>query len=829
MKLAPDRQFMTLTDLLNNANKIPFRLGEIIEVASTGARYKIQADSVEGYNVDNVAVIPVASNYAVLQAKNKEYKTEWWGNLESGSLIWNSAGKFAFLTTKKGINRVSGSYSDSTISRGNKVILSQPLIIKDQIYLQTNVVYEGYSSNINVDDNILFPSLILDFSNSQDTALVLLDRSQNINVGSANQYCNPSLRNINIEVISDLHTVIALHGAMGDVLDNVVIEGNDFTAKGITYDYGIFAKIKNTRIENCDTSIHVINGPVSTSTSTLFENITSNRSKYGIVIDENAGTQFEFRKLFVETWDSIGVVIGKDNDVYFNNFESENGGRTPEPHAIFLLQGDVDDNRTSVSIRNARLGGQSKYTFDVEGAYILSISDSWLAGLTGSVNFIRGTQYFDVLNISSFRMRGAPGGSSDQLYADLNSDLHSSTIRTVLSTTYNDNKVVNFHDEVTAGTFYLKNGSNVFLTRSMEHPPVIRYDNPANGGIYKAPLALSTTQELGSSYHVDKNIYTELYPRGNTKLENIYSEILVLGLTENQTTGLFGFSSVLDIRNSTYNILDLYSYKATTDFPNGVHSGTITNTFGFLAELNADRIGGENRNIINVGGIHVKDHGRDLGTNNTVENSYGLLIENQTFDANNTYSIYTGLGPVHLGDSLYVAGNFNVDGDIYGVTNPMTGTNTVQASLDSLKTYADQSEADAETYAVSQDINDADYQDWVGLTPGSAQADSTFNYDLGIAEYTRTIRGYKLDDNRTYTIELDHTSFTPRRGQVVTIVISNDGTNTNDITFTCTDVGVTFQELDGTTGGTKVVPSTAGKIELIYDVDNDTYTIVDTR
>jgi len=189
---------------------------------------------------------------------------------------------------------------------------------------------------------------------------------------------------------------------------------------------------------------------------------------------------------------------------------------------------------------------------------------------------------------------------------------------------------------------------------------------------------------------------------------------------------------------------------------------------------------------------------------------------------------------------------------IPSISNPLGGINTVQASLDSLNArdlgavltqganaggvritnladpVADQ-DAATKGFARDQDLNDADYQDWVGLSPGSTQSDSTFTYDLGIAEYTRTIRGYKLDDNRTYTIELDHTSFTPRRGQVVTILISNDGTNTNDITFTCTDVGVTFQELDGTTGGTKVVPSTSGKIELIYDVDNDTYTIVDTR
>ena len=100
-------------------------------------------------------------------------------------------------------------------------------------------------------------------------------------------------------------------------------------------------------------------------------------------------------------------------------------------------------------------------------------------------------------------------------------------------------------------------------------------------------------------------------------------------------------------------------------------------------------------------------------------------------------------------------------------------------------------------------MNDSDYQDWVGFVAGTTEADSTFEYELGLADYTRSIRGYSLDDDRTYEIELDHTGFTPRRGQSITVLLMNDGTNTNNITFSCTDVGVTFQTLDGSSGATR--------------------------
>ena len=67
MVVAPDRQFSTISDLLNNNKSIPLRNGEIVEVAETGARYKVQADSVDGYTVDGVGVISVDGKYAQLQ------------------------------------------------------------------------------------------------------------------------------------------------------------------------------------------------------------------------------------------------------------------------------------------------------------------------------------------------------------------------------------------------------------------------------------------------------------------------------------------------------------------------------------------------------------------------------------------------------------------------------------------------------------------------------------------------------------------------------------------------------------------------------------------
>lgn len=55
-------------DALQNTSLV-LEVGDRVKIDDTGAEYLIQADSVAGYVVDSVAVVPVGSSYAVLQSK----------------------------------------------------------------------------------------------------------------------------------------------------------------------------------------------------------------------------------------------------------------------------------------------------------------------------------------------------------------------------------------------------------------------------------------------------------------------------------------------------------------------------------------------------------------------------------------------------------------------------------------------------------------------------------------------------------------------------------------------------------------------------------------
>ncbi len=67
---------------INNLSEIygsTYATNSIFTRRSTGARYLVQSDSVAGYTVDSVAVIPTGSNYAVLQSESGNYDVKWFG------------------------------------------------------------------------------------------------------------------------------------------------------------------------------------------------------------------------------------------------------------------------------------------------------------------------------------------------------------------------------------------------------------------------------------------------------------------------------------------------------------------------------------------------------------------------------------------------------------------------------------------------------------------------------------------------------------------------------------------------------------------------------
>jgi hypothetical protein len=94
-----DMDIIRTVDSVEQILNESYTIGERIIIPSTGANYVIQTDSVAGYQTDSIAVIPVDTNYAVLQPVNGEYDVRWFGavddNLSDNIVSINKADNYS--------------------------------------------------------------------------------------------------------------------------------------------------------------------------------------------------------------------------------------------------------------------------------------------------------------------------------------------------------------------------------------------------------------------------------------------------------------------------------------------------------------------------------------------------------------------------------------------------------------------------------------------------------------------------------------------------------------------------------------------------------------
>ena len=210
-------------------------------------------------------------------------------------------------------------------------------------------------------------------------------------------------------------------------------------------------------------------------------------------------------------------------------------------------------------------------------------------------------------------------------------------------------------NQLTPDSIFLEANKRIIF-KTGANPPNISFQSSANGGIIEAPITLSST-ETQQGYTLDKNIYSEVLPVNNTRIDGITSEIITQNLSTSHTAGIYAFGSKIRYNNSSSSVSDGSNYFARVEVTNSGTPGDLTRVFGYTAQA---AISGAGRNITDIGGVYIRDFGQDFGTN-TIANSYGVLIQNQTTSAANTYAIKTGTGLVDFGDNLklstYGAGN----------------------------------------------------------------------------------------------------------------------------------------------------------------------------
>ena len=142
IKARPDQ--MIMVDSVQEIQNVKVRLGDRIKVKSTGAEYLVQTDSVPGYITDEVAVITVGGNYAVLQATEKGYNALHFGFSSNNSpennhlslqkaIDWHKAsGTPTTIYMQEGLFRVGSSNADAVDNELWNIEQTQDLTIEGQ-------------------------------------------------------------------------------------------------------------------------------------------------------------------------------------------------------------------------------------------------------------------------------------------------------------------------------------------------------------------------------------------------------------------------------------------------------------------------------------------------------------------------------------------------------------------------------------------------------------------------------------------------------------------------------------------------------------------------
>lgn len=820
MQVAPDRQFMTLNDLLNNANKIPFKVGEIIEVASTGARYKIREDSLSGYVVDSVAVLPVGGKYAKLL--NPSFKrmglssdstaiTEskitnailYSGILEVSLFVeigtYNFSGYTPTAGDIRGVNIIGENKKETIITGWDKTPFRGDVYVKnitfkdcEEVFYQRSTVDNIFSDTV----DIIIEDCIVDQTeeiiNISNTSLLSVNKFvfKNCNVTRSkagqgiiiNKYINDALvENSSFENPDSSFTSIIILGDNLDIVDKAVINNCTFydinsTGEFGSNTHGVLVYGRDITISNC-----------LVDSTNIFRFYPRGRNAKVINCEINMTGTFPSGADFTPVFFKAGSTDDSDYSLYMSNvsidafdnpvFFYEGYGNIRIDNCEFYTEKRIASN-LEIDLKNGSFRSRfSMYNSKITGG---RISFSARDTIFTSIDFI-GNEIKDI-DVFIFT-----ANTQDKCFESLLMDGNQINTKTNLFNPASiGGEVLLYNNRISTGSL-IQGVFDVFIADGNRI-----YDNSTTTGVRYFPFSIT----------VDKFVFNNNIVRADS-LVRFYSEINSADTILFNNNEIWANPSQLS-PSRLLSIPDTLNFLSVKD--NVVNINNATGDFILTGS------GG--------GIVYAQVTGNYVKTNAT--NFFGITNSIDSLIFTNNYGLR------NIGDDT----KYNLIGNSgYNyVTNPINSeVENINVTLDSLKTYADQSEADAETYAVSQDLNDADYQDWVGFVAGSTEADSTFTFDLDLADYTKMIRGYSLNDNRTYEIELDHTGFTPRRGQTLTILIMNDGTNTNDITFSCTDVGVTFQTLDGSSGATRTITSGAGKIELVYDVDDDIYTIVDLR
>lgn len=312
-------------DNLSEISGNTFAVNSLLERRSTGARYIVQSDTIAGYPIDSIAVIPTGSGYAILE--NDQIKASHFiSTITDTTVQMRSMAQKAInyaIARRKNLTIDRTFAIDTAISFSGARNMRVDFVDGGRIH-QTGMVIDTQAQSVtgtyNVftienSHNVVFNSPYITGDNPSNFILGLGLQSQAFTLLGSEGSESSNLRFNDVRI--DRIVGSAFFSSAGTYLKNVIIDGGSITncAKSAANISCENTTIQNVRIERCRSGAEMAN-----SRNTKFRNnYVKNIAHSGVAIGGNTGSILGADSTYRTDIDSLTVQRKHEGNIISDN------------------------------------------------------------------------------------------------------------------------------------------------------------------------------------------------------------------------------------------------------------------------------------------------------------------------------------------------------------------------------------------------------------------------------------------------------------------------------------------------------------------------------
>ncbi|NRA51538.1 MAG: hypothetical protein HRU12_20630, partial [Phaeodactylibacter sp.] len=594
--------------------------------------YLVQADEVSGYVTDEIAVVTVGSNYAVLQptATGLGYNFEYFQS--------------------SGLRTSDQATKAQNFARANERtnVYYPPLVSFDTtVFLQYGVYHRGTSNNNGQTNE--YEGTVWSFSVS-DSTINLVEATPE---GGTGQDRGVGMIGILIEALTPAAVGVSLPRAstfsetlfsvIGDTLGSQ--ESNYLLDVGIQIGTSVFNRF-SYKVTRCKLGARFFRDAAGTTTTEVDNGAVQNCHN-GILIDEQYGGLW-FNECVIDVVDSIGIRVKDGGRIWFNNLYTESCPRDSSAFPVMSI-GETGNNTTEIFIRGGQFRGpkgkffEGQELIEINFANKVSITDSWFRHGTYILSTTANTQSVDLISCLQTNTITNPITTENPNPGGLIDDVERVNIYSLgqwdSNATYSINNTLDLSRAYVTDTFFLNYDSKLIIPRTSgnrEYPSndegaSVFIDQSKNGVVDDATMYVRTFDQPQSETGASTFATINAEVRGLNSLARG-------GLIASQRTSVW-LDNTGNYDEATGRVSDI-----RVDNNSGGQVDFLYHSIYREPTVDGSATGTQ----LESGGLYIQDQG--ISTSNQI---YAVRIADQT--QSGSYAIKTGTGIVEFGGDVSFA------------------------------------------------------------------------------------------------------------------------------------------------------------------------------